>query len=55
MGARETTGNSTIMQRGGVVFCYIARMLPRRVDIAKWRSADARLCCGGVRSKAQHY
>ena len=55
MGARETAGNSTIMQLGGVVFCYIARILPRRVDLAKWRSADARLCCGGVLSEAQPY
>ena len=53
MGARETAGNSTIMQRGGVGFCYIARNLPRHVDVAVWRSADARLCYGGLLSEAQ--
>ena len=53
MGARETAGNSTIMQRGGVIFCYIARHFPRHVDVAVWRSADARLCDGGLLSEAQ--
>lgn len=47
MDARETEGNSTIMHVG-VVCCYIARNVPRSVDIAMWRSAGARMCYGGV-------